>query len=418
MILFRKLSRLARAFVLHLWISYRLLMAKGLGPMGWVALGGLSLGVASLVVSMAVVSGFESTLRRHIIEVTGHLQLIKYGPANEPWPQLFQKVQKLEPDVTSAIPFVRIEALAASQGKVLGVLLQGFGTDGMHQVLKLCKRLVSGQCDLENQLGNEVLVGRGVAQELGLKPGDEWQVVIPLAPDLNPQKFRRKLVKLKVLGILDLGKYEFDQRMILASMGKIQEWAELKEKYLGLLMKSTDDNLALQQSLRLGAALGRDYRVWDWREVNSTLFQAVQMEKPVIFIVIALILIAAAVNVSTSLNISVVQKFPQIAVLKSLGLSQKSLRQIFITQGMTLGMIGCCLGLVLGFLLCFGFTFLETKFGLLPGSVYKIDRIELDLRAWDLGMIVSVALFVCFVAVRRAATRGSKLPPVEGLRYE
>ena len=413
-----------RKIVLEFWLAVRMFKTQGrrLGTMGWVSLGGLALGVASLVVSMAVVSGFESTLRRHIIDLTGHLQLIQVGGAGGETPEeLFKMVREMDPTVKAAIPFVRTDALATFGGKFTGIQLQGFGPECC--VVKLDSRVLKGNMGfLQTPEGDQVAIGRGLAQELGLQLNDELKFVLPIvtnsAVDLSSMKFRRKLITARVVAILDLGKHEYNQRMVIAPLVRVQKWAEIGSRVYGILMTSSSDKQALLSSQLLVKKLGPQYRVWDWRDVNSTLFQAVETEKPVLFVVIGLIVLAAAVNVATSLNIHVATKTAQVATLKALGLGEWALTRIFVIQGLMLGMLGCVLGLLLGVLFCGAFSFLEKHFGLIPGDVYKIDRIGVDLRATDLAVIVIATMLICFLAVLNSARRGARLAPAQGLRYE
>ena len=416
-------------FLFSSWMMWRLLWSRGLGPMGVMSLVGVSVGVAFLVVSLSVISGFESTLKKHTIDVTSHLQIIKLGggalqnSSSENSEALFRKVKAFFPEALAAMAFVRMEALAVHSGKAHGVLLQGLEVEKLPEVLNLCSKLIEGSCDLREGT-NEVLIGKGLREELGLKVGDSWKVVVPLSSGegsgeggRGPQ-FRRRMIEFQVRGILDLGKYEYDERMVLMSLTQLQKEADLGGRYLGLLVKAQSDQAAVQVSRDLSRGLGAQFRVWDWREVNGTLFQAVDTEKPILFVVIALILVAASVNVSTALNISVMQKYPQIAMLKAMGMSSRRVRNIFLGHGFFLGSVGTLVGMILGWLFGKVFYFLVHHFALLSASVYKIGEIELEFRSWDLIAIFFTVLVVCFLAVRRASLRGARLSTVEGLRYE
>jgi lipoprotein-releasing system permease protein len=158
--------------------------------------------------------------------------------------------------------------------------------------------------------------------------------------------------------------------------------------------------------------------VRDWRDVNENLFEAMRLEKVVIFFVIFVIVIAAAFNVASSLYINVVRSYPEIGILKALGVSQGQLARIFSIQGVLLGFVGCVAGLLGGLALCIGFTILENQFGILPGSVYKLDRIDVQFRAIDLISIFSATMLICFLATWAPARRAAKLTAVEGLRHE
>ncbi|MEI7973728.1 MAG: FtsX-like permease family protein, partial [Bdellovibrio sp.] len=178
------------------------------------------------------------------------------------------------------------------------------------------------------------------------------------------------------------------------------------------------DEAALRSSRLLSRQLPPQFRVWDWKETNSTLFQAVETEKPILFFVIGLMVLAASVNVAASLNIQVASKTPQLSTLRALGLRSSSVLRVFMNQGLILGLLGSLLGLILGLFFCALFSWLEESFGILPGEVYKIDRLQVDLRWMDLAAILSLSIGLSVLAVFRSARRAAFLRPAEGLRYE
>jgi lipoprotein-releasing system permease protein len=198
----------------------------------------------------------------------------------------------------------------------------------------------------------------------------------------------------------------------------VQDLAAIGSHYSGLLLKIENPQDARDVSIRLAHGLGSDYKVRDWRDVNENLFEAMRLEKVVIFFVIFVIVIAAAFNVASSLYINVVRSYPEIGILKALGVSQGQLARIFSIQGVLLGFVGCVAGLLGGLALCIGFTILENQFGILPGSVYKLDRIDVQFRAIDLISIFSATMLICFLATWAPARRAAKLTAVEGLRHE
>lgn len=402
-------------------LSWQILRQQGrqvLSPTAWVALGGLILGVASLVVSMAVVSGFESTLRRSITEVSGDIQVMRLFSENEPWPELLKKVKAAEPRVIAGLPYLSAEAVLAHKGKLTGVSVQGIELSAMHQVLNFKNRVVAGELKLLDGEIPQVAIGQGIAKNHSIKVGEQFRVVVPLNSDLDPSQMKRKIVTLKAVAILDLGKSDYNERVIMAPIAVAQRAAEVGDRYLGLLLKTTNPDEVENMTAVLSAQLGRDYRIRGWHEVNENLFEAVKIEKVVIFFVILLIVIAAAVNVATSLYVNVVQKYSRIAILKALGLRPRQLMAVFCWQGLILGGLGSLLGLICGLALCGGFMWLEYQFAIIPGGVYRLDRIDVDLRFIDVAAIFLTTLFICVLAVFAPARQGVKLSITQGLRYE
>lgn len=403
-------------------LSLRLLRGQGLarlGLTGWISLAGLTLGVACLVVSMAVVSGFERTLQRSVSDVTGHVQVLRAMVGRPSETALAEKVKAIEPNFVAATRVLWVESVAAAKGQITGVLLQGLDPSSMGEVLRLDSHLREGSIRFDDQGGlPSALVGKGLADKFGLKVGDEFRVVVPLVNELDPNAFRRNVGSFRVAGILDLGKYEFDERLVLTSLSAAQKIADVGDRDSGILIRLTDHEKARESVGSIARQIGPGYRVRDWRELNENIFEAVKIERVVIFFVILIIVLAAAFNVSSSLYISVVQRYPEIGILKAMGMGPRDLVAIFSLQGLLLGLIGCLGGFVLGGILCIAFWLGEKSFELLPGSVYKLDHIDLVIRFWDLSAIFAVTLLICGLATLAPARQGSKLTAVEGLRYE
>lgn len=380
---------------------------------------GLILGVSCLVVSMAVMSGFETTLQRSVADVTGHMQIMIKNQEPPPKQELLDKIRKSESTLIAGTRFTHLEAVMAHQGKLSGVVLQGLDPEDFSLVLNLEKRLVEGLLSLgANKDVSEAVIGVGLAKTLNLHIGDEFRVVLPLRNELDPTQFRRKIGSFKVAGILDLGKYDYNQRMILTSLKATQTLAEIGERYSGVLLKFKEIDQAREIAGKLSRELGTGFVIRDWRDVNENLFEAVQIERVVVFFVILVIVIAAAFNVASTLYINVVTRFSEIGLLKALGLSRKAIVKVFSLQGLIIGFFGLFGGLLLGTALCGGFGFIESHFGIIPGSIYKIDHIDLNLRWQDLLSISVSTILICFVATLAPAIRGSQLSPVEGLKNE
>lgn len=403
-----------------LWISWRLLTSRKtlFGGSAPLSLLGLVLGVAALVVSMGVMSGYESTLRQAMADVSGHVQVVKRSRETDDWHSLEAQIRKLEPTTVGVTRFTFIEAVLAHQGQISGVLIQGLDKDRYSNVLNFKPRVISGVDSLAPQ-GDlpAALIGKGLASRMNLQVGDTLNIVIPVADSENPSSFKRRMGKFRVQGILDLGKYEWNERFIVTDLKASQDLAQIGDRYTGLLLKFNDIGYAREAGFHLSQALGAPYWVRDWRDSNENLFEAVVIERVAIFFVVLVILFVAAFNVSSTLFVNVVQRYTDIAILKTVGMTQKSVMKMFSCQGIFIGLIGLLGGFVLGFILCILFTWAETRWGLVDGSVYKIDGIQIQIRAWDAFAICATTLVICFVATLAPARRGSRLNPVEGLRY-
>jgi lipoprotein-releasing system permease protein len=403
------------------WIAVKLLFSRRtlFGGSAVLSLIGLVLGVGALVVSMAVVSGFEATLKSALADVTGHVQIIKRPMLSEPWQELESQIRKIEPSLVSSVRFLRTEAVIAHQGVVSGVLIQGIDEERAPDVLNFSSRLVSGELNLKSTDPSvtPALIGKRIADRVGLKMGDSFRVVMPIPDAVDPGRFERRVVEFQVRGILDMGRTDWNERMIITTLSAAQKLVKIGDRYSGLLLKFKDIDYARTAAFNLSQHLGSNYLVYDWRDLNENLFEAVQIERPVIFLVVLIIIVVAAFNVSSTLFVNVVQRYADIAILKALGLPQKSILRIFSVQGLFMGGIGLIGGTALGLLLCFAFSALQGALGLTSGAVYKVDAIQVDVRFVDWGVIAVSTLLICFLATLAPALRGSKLNPVEGLKY-
>ncbi len=403
------------------WLSWKLLFSRKtfFGGSAPLALLGLVLGVAALVVSMAVMSGFESTLKTAMADVSGHAQVVKRSRFPDDWKELEERIAKAEPSLISSARFVFIEAILAHKGQISGVLIEGLDTDRMAQVLNFEKRILSGSGDLKES--SEVplaLIGKGLAEKMGLAIGDTFRVVVPVADTVDPSKFQRRLGEFKIQGIMDLGKYDWNERFIVADLVSAQKLADIGDRYSGLILKFEDIDYARTAALNLGQLLGSPYWVRDWRDSNENLFEAVNVERPGIFLVISIIIFVAAFNISSTLFVNVVQRYKDIAILKTVGLSKKDVIKIFTFQGLFLGGVGLILGFILGLFLCVLFNIAQNRLGLIAGEVYRLDGIQLNIRFIDTIAICAATMLICFLATLAPARRGGNLTPMEGLRNE
>lgn len=400
---------------LKLWIAYRLLFSKSFlqGSPAILAFSGLIIGVAALVASMAVMSGFEETLKKSLTDVTGHVQVVRRGRMIEDWGTFSKKLKGLEPQIESMVRFGYAEAVLASEGKVSGILFQGVDGVEISKVLHLENRIKSGTLKLDPE---NVVIGLGLAKKFQLQVGGSVYIVVPVATPFEKSGFRRQAKKFNVSGILDFGKNEWNERLIIGDLKSLQDLTEIGDRYTGAFLKLKNRDSSGLASLNLAQKLGSQFSVMDWYDVNRNLFEAVKIERTVIFFVVLVIVIVAVFNISSTLYVFIRQRYSDIAILKTLGLSRKDVARLFIGQGLLVGVTGTILGYLLGFILCLGFMFLQNHYSLISGSVYKIDSIEIQIRFIDLFIIGCATLLLCFLATLAPATKGSRLEVIEGLK--
>ena len=266
------------------------------------------------------------------------------------------------------------------------------------------------------QQPSEITVGMGLAKKMGLKIDSSIYLAVPLASSLSSNTFRRQTAEFKIVGFVDFGKNEWNERLILSHLSDLQKLIEVGDRFTGAFLKIRDSQKVHQVGQKMSEQLGLQYNVMNWYDVNKNLFEAVALEKVVIFFVVFLIVIVAAFNISSTLYVLIRQRYKDISILKTLGLGSRSVQLIFSVQGFLLASLGSFLGLFLGFILCQGFMFIQKHFSLISGAVYKLDHIDVSMSFWDFFIIYLATLAACLLASRGPAAKASRLQIVEGLR--
>ena len=399
----------------NFWLARKLLFSRqvlfgGSAPLSFI---GLILGVAALVASMAVMSGYSETLKSAMVDITSHIQIVKRGSLNENWESFAARIKKEEPRTQALMRFGYAEAVLARQGQVSGVLLQGVDAEFLPEVLQIEKRLKKGVLNIE---GDNINVGVGLAKKYNLEPGDKIYLVVPLSTPFESSGFKRQSREFTVTGILDFGKNDWNERLVLGNLKSLQALTEIGDRYTGVFLKLDNADYAQEAALKLSEKLGAGFSIMTWYDVNRNMFESVVIERVVIFFVVLLIVIVAAFNISSTLYVFIRQKYSDIAILKTLGLSQKKIRFIFLSQGTIVGTLGTIIGIVIGYDLCFAFMYLQEHYALISGSVYKLDKIYTEIRYIDLLFICLATQIICLIATYFPAYKGSQLEVIEGLK--
>ena len=405
----------------HLWLVNRFVTSgrRLLNLPSMMALVGMALGVASLTVAMAVVSGYESTLRNAIVDVFGHVMVVRRGEKAQNVEAILASLKEAVPEAKTFTPFVNLEGMIVGGGKLAGVSIQGVDPKTVEKVLNISSRVIQGKFDFESKSGTPVaFVGKALAKRFDLKVGEPFKVVIPTPSRTDSTNFAPKVQPYVLGGILDLGKAEYDERTIITDLKSAQAFAGIGENFSGIRLRLSDASLASEASLKIARKLGPQYWTMDWSEVNKNLFEAVKIERVAIFFVILIMVIAASFNITSNLFVSVLQKYSDISILRAMGFSGRDVSRVFVLQGLFFGLLGTFAGLILGLLLAWAFVIAQRYVVLLPVEAYRLDHVGVELRAFDLLCIILASVAICLFATVIPARRGAKLDPVEGLRYE
>lgn len=407
-----------------LWITTRFLKSSPhlLSLPTFLGILGMTIGVGSLVMVMSVVSGFQTTLKKSIIDVSGHIILMKGGQEINAKDRVFERIKEHTDQVVAATPFVLVaEAILAFRKKIAGVIIEGADPKKMLRVLNLKSHLIRGRFDVGTKQGvPNALVGKGLAKKFELQIGDVFQVVVPIpsSETTNAVGFKPRLQTLRVTGVLDLGRYDYDERFILTSLQVAQNLSGIGNQVMGYRIKVKDETKVERTADIIIGVLGSSFRIKTWTDFHRNLFEAVKIERIVIFIVIFTMVLAACFNIASVLFVAVLRRYSDISVLRTIGATSGKILRVFVLQGMVIGALGSTFGILFGMALSYGFIWLQKHFDIVPGDIYKLDFIQADIRPIDLMVIVLTSMIVCCLASFFPARAGAKLDAVEGLRYE
>ena len=396
--------------------------SKLLSLISMIAIGGVVVGVSALIVIMGVMSGLQNDLREKILIGSPDVRVLSFGQdmVMKDWRPVLAKVQK-NPEVVAAAPFVITKALVGaghqySDGAyVVGILPEG---EGGAPVTSIRDHATAGDFRFETTdgKGRGAVLGAKLANRLGVYPGVDSITLTTIGSEVSPVTGTPipREVRLEVTGIFDTGMYEYDNGYVYVSLPVAQELAGLNGSVTGVELRTSDRWKAHAVSEQLATALGYPYRTEDWQEQNSSLFQALKLEKAGMTLILMLIILVAAFNIVGTLTMVVADKTKEIGILRAMGMPAASIRRIFLAQGFMIGIVGTGLGLAVG--LAAAFALDRGRLIRLDPTVYFIDHLPVARQPVDIAMTVLASLLIAAVATIYPAVQASRLLPVEAMR--
>jgi lipoprotein-releasing system permease protein len=348
--------------------------------------------------------------------------------------QVLKNIEQI-PGIVAATPFIYSQAMLKNGNNAGGVVLRGLATESASKVINLGK-MQEGRMDYLTQGSRPagridknlidlpgLIVGKELAKNLGIMLFDTAVIVSPMGIS-TPMGMIPRMKRFLVVGIFDSGFYEYDSTLAYISLKDCQEFLNMGEQVTGIEIKVDDIYKADFIGKAIERKLGFPYWARNWMEMNKNLFSALRLEKRVMFIILSLIVLVAAFNIITTLIMVVMEKNKDIAVLKSMGATSRSIMKIFILQGVTIGTIGTLLGCIGGLTIATNLSkisvYVERLLGIkiLPGDVYYLNELPSRVNYSDVSIIVIGTILICFLSTIYPSWRASKLDPAEALRYE
>ena len=383
---------------------------------------GIALGVAALIIVLSVMNGFQKEVRDRMLGVVSHIEVYAAdGGAIADLPALIARVRQ-HPQVLGAAPFISAQALLARGEDMKGVLVRGIDPALEPQVSDLSSESQSAVLQRLQPGSFGLVLGRDLAQGLGVMSGEPVTLVSP-SGQVTPAGVVPRMKQMAVLGLFNSGHYEYDANLTLMHLEDAARIFRL-EGPSGLRIKLRDLHQAREVAAELQAQLGQGFYVRDWTQQNRTWFAAVQVEKRMMFIILTLIVAVAAFNLVSTLVMTVTDKRADIAILRTLGASPRSIMGVFVVQGAMVGVIGTLSGLALGLVVAFNIDVIVPALerllnaSFLPRDIYLISRMPSEPLASDIVPIALISLVLAFVATLYPSWRASRVNPAEALRYE
>lgn len=382
---------------------------------------GIGMGVMVLVTVLSVMNGFDHEIHNRFFGMAPEITVTGLNEKLKNWPDMEKKLQGI-PEIKAIAPYVGGQGLLTHEGQVLPIVLTGVLPEQEEAVTHLNDKLLAGSMKDLNHFG--IILGKGLADSLGVMLGDKVTIMIPQAT-VTPAGMIPRFKRFNVVGVFSAGTgFNFDTKLAFINIADAQKLLQLGDDVTGVKMKINNVYLAPELSERISKVLGEEYQVGNWTQQFGAFFEAVKLEKTMMFMILLLIIAVAAFNLVSSLVMVVNDKQAEIAILRTIGATPSTILWVFIVQGMMVGIVGTTLGLGAGLILASNATaivnYLQSLFHVqvLSSSIYFVDYLPSEILFSDLWQICAMALLMSFAATIYPAWRASKTVIAEALHYE
>jgi lipoprotein-releasing system permease protein len=400
----------------HLYIALRYLRSRRhtgfISLITYLSIGGVTLGVAALVIVLSVMNGFEVEVRQRIISTDAHMRLATYGDKGIADWQEAAKIVREVPHVIGVSPYIFEKGMVRIRNEADAVMIRGVDQNTLPQVSDLPKHIIAGKLELERAGLPGMVLGRFLAERIGAFVGD---TVVVFSPAGMTSTFSAPIVKqFVVTGVFQTGLFEFDDVIGYIDINTARQVFLRDDKVDGLEIRLDDLFLADQVKPLIEEKFSEPYYAQTWFELRRTLFSWMKIEKWMWTIILSLVILVAAFNILSTLIMVAMEKRRDIGILKAMGARDKDVAMIFSAQGLLVGVVGAVLGTVIGFLILLGQ--MQYKWISLPSDIYFLDALPVKMEAFDFIAVAVVAVFLSYLGAVYPARRAAKLQPVEAIR--